>query len=156
MSDVIWSDEHRARLEESADRLTEDVIYEKRCLTMDDRIIFIGLVTRLKTMAAKFGAVMDAQRLERQRLELEREELRQKVAAFEARQKHPEPELISFYDMKRRYGLSSVQMRRLTARKDFPQGRSFDSQQQSKRYWNREEVKQWFADNPEKVQDAVS
>ena len=58
--------------------------------------------------------------------------------------------------MKRRYGLSSVQMRRLTARKDFPQGRSFDSQQQSKRYWNREEVKQWFADNPEKVQDAVS
>ena len=52
MSDVIWSDEDRARLEESADRLTEDVIYEKRCLTMDDRIIFIGLVTRLKTMAA--------------------------------------------------------------------------------------------------------
>ena len=58
MSDVIWSDEDRARLEESADRLTEDVIYEKRCLTMDDRIIFIGLVTRLKTMAAKFGAVL--------------------------------------------------------------------------------------------------
>lgn len=155
MSKALWTDAEQSLLEESADKLEKDVVYEQRCFTLDDRFRFLGLLTSLRSKARHFKDAMEALRTERAELELEREALRAEKAAFEARQRTTEPELITLHDMCRRYGMSSAKMRKLAAKKGFPPARAFGEHQQAKRYWNRQAVKEWFSSNPDMVQEAL-
>lgn len=155
MSKALWTDAEQSLLEESADKLEKDVVYEQRCFTLDDRFRFLGLLSSLRSKARHFKDAMEALRTEKAELELEREALRAEKAAFEARQRTPEPELITFNGMRREFGFQSAALRKITARKDFPPGRAFGEHQQAKRYWNRQAVKEWFSSNPDMVQEAL-